>query len=1008
MSGTRQQNNSRRGSAMILVVVVTVLLAVVGVMFVMVARLGEMETSAVIDSRDLDAAVDTVVAHIHSVLVEDLFEPDGTIGKDGPDYTWPGPDPRTGNRCCPWLAVLEPNSDNDFQWDYISDLSEPGSWPPFDSRNLPPQIITPGQTYGSDTIQGFPADADGDGVADSRWIQVPNLTTSRAEPVFAAIRIIDNCSMLNLNTAFGFYQMPSGIDSRPWHSKPWYRYISPTNPSGTNDPYHTADFGNELGRYLSEVNAAPLLRAYDRSRVERLHRARDSQLLLTAPDDFHNQLVMSIESPESQFLLFGIDDELEIRNRYLLTSSAIARFEKRHLDTESRDAVPPAPYSGTLYYTFDYGRGTFDYDQAGYGKSRVPRTPFTEGELVQWRDKLDPLYFDWNPDSDSLDDFIYDRRHITTFYSFDRPLRTGRYPLLDAALAAEYSGLIDAGYSPLEARQRLRDIESVFRPLDFRPIDLRHITDPANPDRITANTPGARGHLLHLLYAYRAYFLPSDVDQQEPDDQPEALQQAAFKAAQAAANLIDYLDDDNPAAQGPFYAARFGAQDNPDPTFITEAIINEMLDEAGLDIALYPELAFGLDPDDIVYGYERQPFLSEIYCQYDGSVPGGAVRAFAIELLNPYDEPIRLDGWRFQFGSLPIPLDGQEYEVPARSGDEPGRLTIWRSQSIAMYPVQVTGDNVMYPSPEFLSLMRNQNLTLQRPDPRNEDEYISVDRFRGNQLTQLFSDTYHSAKRDDTQWRFTNSEIAQEIWFSTPWEATLGQNNDIEGIFPQRKGYQLPVADDETPTDRLADFLKTMWVSNQKEGDNPQPITKQIADAQDESDIRLDIQTAPGLLDYLCFLNRPEKGTLPGRININTAAKHVIAAAIAPQLVMADPDDEQNALVLAEQIVANRPYRRVSELLGMDAFRKFAEIEPEDITLGDPMIHGDFEQRDWIVSRLANIFTVRSDVFTAYILVRLGPNGPERRMIAIFDRSQVVSPDDRPTLVALHPVPDPR
>ena len=37
-----------------MVVVVTVLLAVVGVMFVMVARVGEMETSAVIDTRDLN------------------------------------------------------------------------------------------------------------------------------------------------------------------------------------------------------------------------------------------------------------------------------------------------------------------------------------------------------------------------------------------------------------------------------------------------------------------------------------------------------------------------------------------------------------------------------------------------------------------------------------------------------------------------------------------------------------------------------------------------------------------------------------------------------------------------------------------------------------------------------------------------------------------------------------------------------------------------------------------
>jgi hypothetical protein len=207
--------------------------------------------------------------------------------------------------------------------------------------------------------------------------------------------------------------------------------------------------------------------------------------------------------------------------------------------------------------------------------------------------------------------------------------------------------------------------------------------------------------------------------------------------------------------------------------------------------------------------------------------------------------------------------------------------------------------------------------------------------------------------------------------------------------------------------ERLADFLQTMWVSSHKNSGEPKPVTRHIADAEEESDIRLDVAVSPELLDYLCFLNRSEAGSLPGRININTAAKHVIAAAIAPQLVMAKKEDEQNALYLAEQIIAHRPYRRVSEVVEkIDAFGKFAEEDAPDV--GDPLIEGDIEERDWVLSRLSNIFTVRSDVFTAYILVRLGPDGPQRRMIAILDRSQVWSPDDCPTVVALQPVPEPR
>ena len=68
----------------------------------------------------------------------------------------------------------------------------------------------------------------------------------------------------------------------------------------------------------------------------------------------------------------------------------------------------------------------------------------------------------------------------------------------------------------------------------------------------------------------------------------------------------------------------------------------------------------------------------------------------------------------------------------------------------------------------------------------------------------------------------------------------------------------------------------------------------------------------------------------------------------------------------------------------------------------------DFEERDLIFSRISNLVTVRSDVFTAYILVRIGADGPQKRVMAILDRSNVYSGNDKVRIVALHPVPDPR
>jgi hypothetical protein len=93
-------------------------------------------------------------------------------------------------------------------------------------------------------------------------------------------------------------------------------------------------------------------------------------------------------------------------------------------------------------------------------------------------------------------------------------------------------------------------------------------------------------------------------------------------------------------------------------------------------------------------------------------------------------------------------------------------------------------------------------------------------------------------------------------------------------------------------------------------------------------------------------------------------------------------------------------------LLKIPAMKKYVGAGAVDV--GEQKIKDDFEERDWIFNRLSNIFTVRSDTFTAYILVRLGTDGPQRRMLAVFDRSNCWSATDKPKIAALHLVPDPR
>lgn len=83
-----------------------------------------------------------------------------------------------------------------------------------------------------------------------------------------------------------------------------------------------------------------------------------------------------------------------------------------------------------------------------------------------------------------------------------------------------------------------------------------------------------------------------------------------------------------------------------------------------------------------------------------------------------------------------------------------------------------------------------------------------------------------------------------------------------------------------------------------------------------------------------------------------------------------------------------------------------ANIGPYYQPVPDTIID-ELDERDVIFHRVSNLATVRSDVFTAYILVRVGEFGPQKRAIAIFDRTNVFGPGDTPKLVALHPVADP-
>ena len=94
--------------------------------------------------------------------------------------------------------------------------------------------------------------------------------------------------------------------------------------------------------------------------------------------------------------------------------------------------------------------------------------------------------------------------------------------------------------------------------------------------------------------------------------------------------------------------------------------------------------------------------------------------------------------------------------------------------------------------------------------------------------------------------------------------------------------------------------------------------------------------------------------------------------------------------------------------LGSDGVSNRFDVAPRGPDLTPDPVTDDLEERDLIFTRVSDLVSVRSDTFTAYILVRIGTDGPQKRVIAVLDRSRVESPGDRVRILALQQVPDPR
>ncbi|MGD0597216.1 MAG: hypothetical protein ABSA64_06800 [Sedimentisphaerales bacterium] len=169
------------------------------------------------------------------------------------------------------------------------------------------------------------------------------------------------------------------------------------------------------------------------------------------------------------------------------------------------------------------------------------------------------------------------------------------------------------------------------------------------------------------------------------------------------------------------------------------------------------------------------------------------------------------------------------------------------------------------------------------------------------------------------------------------------------------------------------------------------------------------------VMDPNTYTGDPNETRIKGRININTAPWFVLA-----QLPWVSYHTQPN-YNLAQSIVNYRdtihgPFKNIGELMtdANSSINSIGYYEGETMPIPTALLTppdgvGDaFEERDVIFDRISNLITVRSDVFTAYILVRIGTDGPQKRVIAIFDRSGVTPTSGKVKIIAIQQVPDPR
>jgi hypothetical protein len=165
-------------------------------------------------------------------------------------------------------------------------------------------------------------------------------------------------------------------------------------------------------------------------------------------------------------------------------------------------------------------------------------------------------------------------------------------------------------------------------------------------------------------------------------------------------------------------------------------------------------------------------------------------------------------------------------------------------------------------------------------------------------------------------------------------------------------------------------------------------------------------------------IDNPEELLVPGRININTAPAHLL------KQILPVPDPTVRASLVDSIDTYRHTVSGIPNIYQLTyATRPLIEYSApiDNVTLAGVVI--DFQNPDMITSDgiandqeelmlptqwLSGVASTRSDIFTAYILIRGYPAGDfsrgtveTRQMVVVFDRSNVINAQTLPKILSM-------